>query len=412
MKKFLSICLVICVLEALTGCSTIQATDLMIDIQKNEIISPVILEEQNVGVTDFAVRLFQHSMKTEENTLISPLSVLVALSMTANGADGETLSQMEAVLGMPTEELNAYMYAYMESLPEKEKSKLSLANSIWFTDDEKFSVNEEFLQLNADYYGAGIYETPFNDATCKDINLWVEENTDGMVKDILDEIPEDAVMYLVNAIAFDAEWLKVYEESQVREGVFTTESGKEEKTELMYSSENRYLKDENAKGFMKFYADNQYAFVALLPDEGISVGAYVDSLTGEKVRALFSNAEITSVDAAIPKFETEYEVEMSDILKGMGMPLAFDPDFADFTRLGTHGDGNIYINRVLHKTFLSVAEKGIKAGAATAVEMVTESAMEMKEEPKEVILDRPFVYMLVDFNQQIPFFIGTVMRVE
>ena len=136
------------------------------------------------------------------------------------------------------------------------------------------------------------------------------------------------------------------------------------------------------------------------------------SLTGEKIRALLENAESTSVDTAIPKFETEYEVEMSDILKGMGMPLAFDPDFADFTRLGTHGDGNIYINRVLHKTFLSVAEKGTKAGAATAVEMVTESAMEMKEEPKEVILDQPFVYMLIDCKQQIPFFIGTMMNME
>ena len=412
MKKFLSICLVICVLEALTGCSTIQATDLMIDIQKNEIISPVILEEQNVAVTDFAVRLFQQSMKAGENTLISPLSILAALSMTANGADGETLSQMESVLGMPAEELNAYMYAYMQGLPKANAGKLALANSIWFTDDEKFTVNRGFLQTNADYYGAGIYETPFNNTTRKDINLWVKENTDGMVKDLLDEIPEEAIMYLVNSLAFEAEWQKVYEEVQVREAIFTKDNGDKQKTELMYASENVYLKDEHAKGFMKYYEGNQYAFVALLPEEGISVDAYVHSLTGEKIRALLENAESTSVDTAIPKFETEYEVEMSDILKGMGMPLAFDPDFADFTRLGTHGDGNIYINRVLHKTFLSVAEKGTKAGAATAVEMVTESAMEMKEEPKEVILDRPFVYMLVDFDQQIPFFIGTVMRVE
>ena len=365
-----------------------------------------------MAVTDFAVCLFQQSMKAGENTLISPLSRLAALSMTANGADGETLSQMESVFGMPTEELNAYMYAYMQGLPKEDAGKLALANSIWLTDDEEFTVNREFLQTNADYYGAGIYETPFNDTTRKDINLWVKENTDGMVKDLLDEIPEEAIMYLVNALAFEAEWQKVYEEVQVREAIFTKDNGDKQKTELMYASENVYLKDEHAKGFMKYYEGNQYAFVALLPEEGISVDAYVHSLTGEKIRALLENAESTSVDTAIPKFETEYEVEMSDILKGMGMPLAFDPDFADFTRLGTHGDGNIYINCVLHKTFLSVAEKGTKAGAATAVEMVTESAMEMKEEPKEVILDQPFVYMLIDCKQQIPFFIGTMMNME
>ena len=97
MKKMIAICIVIPMLAALTGCFTIQSTDLMIDIQKNEIISPVILEEQNVAVTDFAVCLFQQSMKAGENTLISPLSILAALSMTANGADGETLSQMASM---------------------------------------------------------------------------------------------------------------------------------------------------------------------------------------------------------------------------------------------------------------------------------------------------------------------------
>ena len=233
-----------------------------------------------------------------------------------------------------------------------------------------------------------------------------------MIKDILDKIPDEAVMYLVNALAFEAEWPKAYEKSDVREGIFTTEDGVEQAVELMHSSEYQYLEDENAKGFIKYYLDNNYAFAALLPDENVSVEEYVNSLTGERLHAMLSEPVNISVTAALPKFETEYDVEMSDVLKEMGMSLAFEPDLAEFSKLGTHVDGNIYINRVLHKTFISVAEKGTKAGAATVVEMVTECAMEEMVEPKKVILDRPFIYMLIDCEHQIPFFIGTMMNVE
>lgn len=412
MKKLMAITLLISMLVSLAGCGMIQSTDLMEDIKGIEVAYEEIVEDENAAVTDFAVRLLQNSMEEGENTLISPLSVLVALAMTVNGAEGETRTQMEEVLGMSAEDLNTYVHAYMESLPEEEGYKLSLANSIWFTDDEKFTVNEDFLQLNADYYGAGIYETPFDDSTRKDINLWVEENTDGMIKDILDKIPDEAVMYLVNALAFEAEWPKAYEKSDVREGIFTTEDGVEQAVELMHSSEYQYLEDENAKGFIKYYLDNNYAFAALLPDENVSVEEYVNSLTGERLHAMLSEPVNISVTAALPKFETEYDVEMSDVLKEMGMSLAFEPDLAEFSKLGTHVDGNIYINRVLHKTFISVAEKGTKAGAATVVEMVTECAMEEMVEPKKVILDRPFIYMLIDCEHQIPFFIGTMMNVE
>lgn len=412
MKKLMAITLLISMLVSLAGCGTIQSTDLMEDIKGIEVAYEEIVEDENAAVTDFAVRLLQNSMEEGENTLISPLSVLVALAMTVNGAEGETRTQMEEVLGMSAEDLNTYVHAYMESLPEEEGYKLSLANSIWFTDDEKFTVNEDFLQLNADYYGAGIYETPFDDSTRKDINLWVEENTDGMIKDILDKIPDEAVMYLVNALAFEAEWPKAYEKSDVREGIFTTEDGVEQVVELMHSSEYQYLEDENAKGFIKYYLDNKYAFAALLPDENVSVEEYVNSLTGERLHAMLSAPADISVTAAIPKFETEYDVEMSDVLKEMGMSLAFEPVLADFSNLGTDMVGNIFISRVLHKTFISVAEKGTKAGAATVVEMTDECAMVETVEPKEVILDRPFVYMLIDCEHQIPFFIGTMMNVE
>ena len=394
----------------LTGCSTkVQAKDLMEGITPNEVTPLEDLTSQSATVTDFAIRLFQASEEIGENTLISPLSVLCALSMTANGAENKTLQQMETVLGMTTGELNLYLYSYMQSLPQGEKYKLSLANSIWFTEDESFTVNQDFLQINADYYGASIYKTPFNDQTCKDINNWVKQNTDEMIPKILDRISEDAVMYLVNALAFEAEWMEVYEKNQVKDGEFTKEDGTKQNVEFMHGSESTYLKDENATGFMKMYKGGKYAFVAMLPNEGVSVSDYVASLDGAALNTMLSNPQYTEVKTAIPKFEADYSIEMSDILKTMGMEDAFDPTKAAFEGIGTSTNGSICISRILHKTFISVSEKGTKAAAATVVEM---PECGIPEVPKMIYLDRPFVYMLIDCENNIPFFIGTMMDVE
>ena len=408
----ISLLLVCAMAVNLTGCTMeVQAKDLMKGITPNQVKALDDLGAQNTDVTDFAIRLFKASEESGKNTLISPLSVLCALAMTANGAEKETLAQMEEVLGMTTKELNRYLYSYMQNLPQGEKYKLSLANSIWFTEDERFTVNQNFLQTNADYYGADIYKAPFNDQTCKDINNWVKQNTDEMIPEILDEIPADAIMYLVNALAFEAEWSEIYEKQQVRDGKFTKEDGTKQDVELMYGVEGTYLEDENAIGFKKYYKGGKYAFVAMLPNEGVSVSDYVASLDGESLNTLLNNTQHTTVHTAIPKFETEYNVEMSAILKDMGMTEAFDMYNADFEGLGTSTAGNIFINRVLHKTFISVGEKGTKAGAATVVEMADGAAAE-PQEPKKVYLDRPFVYMLIDCENNIPFFIGTMMDAD
>ena len=408
----ISLLLVCAMAVNLTGCTMkVQAKDLMEGITPNNVDALDDLSSQNADVTDFAIRLFKASNEKGKNTLISPLSVLCALAMTANGAEEETLAQMEEVLGMTTEELNLYLYSYMKNLPQGDKYKLSLANSIWFTEDERFTVNQDFLQTNADYYGADIYKAPFDKQTLKDINNWVKQNTDGMIPEILDQIPPEAIMYLVNALAFEAEWSEIYEKHQVKDGEFTKEDGTKQDVKFMYCSEGTYFEDEKATGFMKRYVGGKYAFVALLPDEGVTVSEYIASLDGESLNALLANPQYATVHTSIPKFETEYKVEMSEILKSMGMTEAFDMYNADFEGFGTSTDGNIYISRVLHKTFISVGEKGTKAGAATIVEMKDGAAAEPTE-PKEVYLDRPFVYMLVDCENNIPFFIGTMMDVN
>ncbi len=414
--KFVAAAAVLCIVVVAIGNRpvTVEAVDLMKGVHPQRVEEVEDLGENSAEVTDFGVRLFQATQKSGENTLLSPLSVISALAMTANGAEGETRTQMEAVLGLSTEELNGYMYTYMSQLPESAICQLQLANSIWFTDAETFRVEKDFLQTNANYYGADIYQRKFDRQAVDEINLWVSQKTEEMIPEILDKIPDEAVMYLVNALAFEAEWSSTYKEHQVRDRIFTMEDGTQRDVELMYSDEYTYLEDELATGFLKHYKGGKYAFVALLPKEGISVADYVASMSGEGLQSLFAKASEERVYTAIPKFEMEYNVELSQVLADMGMINAFDVDMADFSKLGqdTRPGWNIYISRVLHKTYIQVGEQGTKAGAATVVEMAAGGSSGPVEEPKEVILDRPFVYMLIDTENKLPFFIGTLMDVE
>ena len=400
MKRIIAL---VVLLALLTGCAG-TTEDLTAGYIPQAVSDKVLMPDTHPA--NFAVSLFQSSVEAGENTLVSPLSVLAALAMTANGAEGETLAQMEQVLGATPAQLNSWLHSYLSQ--RKEDDALRLANAIWFNTHERFTPNQDFLQTNADYFGAGIHAARFDDAARRDINDWVADHTGGMIRDILDQIPDDAVMYLVNALAFEAKWAAVYTEDQVREGTFTTEDGREQNAQLMYDTLYSYLETENATGFIRHYQGG-YAFAALLPNEGTTVSELVAGLDGDSLTELLSEPRSIAVDTAIPKFKAESTLEMSTILQNMGMTDAFDPMLADLTGLGTSSAGNIFISRVLHKTFISVGEQGTRAGAATIVE-ANDRAMAVTEDDRQVILDRPFVYMLIDTENDLPIFMGTCME--
>lgn len=367
---------------------------------------------EQLAITDFSVRLFQNCVTDTENTLISPISLLYALAMTANGAANETLLQMEQVFRIPMDTLNPYLSDYLKTLPCTDEYKFHIANSIWLNEDKRFTVKDTFLETNKNFYDATIQKEAFNAGTAKKINGWVKKHTDGMIPNIINEIPSDAVMYLINALAFDAKWQEIYLTHQVRTGNFTAYDGAVKETEFMYSQEQIYLEDENSVGFMKYYKDGKYAFVAILPPENTTISTYITSLNSEKLQEMLQNAKDIKVNAAIPKFETEYSLEMSKALYNLGITDAFDENLADFSGIGTSENGNLFINSVLQKTFISVNETGTKAGAATLIAICDSAAFIEPEEIKTVYLDRPFVYMLIDCEKKIPLFMGTVIDIN
>ena len=399
--------LIMAVALMLNSAGKIKALDLMQDIEPQNLGRKQPVSEADAAkVTDFAVRLFKQSAQSKDNALISPLSLLCALAMTANGAEGETLEQTEQTLGMSKDELNTFFRSYLDSLKNNENCKFELANSVWFKDG--FTVDRGFLQCNADHYGASAYQTPFDKSALHDINNWANNKTDGMIREILDKIPEDAVMYLVNALCFDAEWENKFKFTDIHNAEFTKETGEKCKVKMMSSEETVYLDDGKATGFLKYYKGRRYAFAAMLPNEGVTLDEYIASLDGQAVYGMLSDKTYISVGIQMPKFKYEYGAEMSDTLKSMGMSKAFDGGAAEFNGIGKSDRGNIFINSVIHKTYISVDEAGTKAGAITVIEMG-----ERAGGPSVfVTLDRPFVYMLVDTETNIPFFIGTVTDIS
>lgn len=365
-------------------------------------------------ITQFGVPMFQNALKEAkdgENVLVSPMSAWTVLCMVEAGANGETKQQMQEVLAITEGDYLTYAKKFTFLLPNKDNYKVHMANGIWYKNVPSFHVNDYFLQYNKTFFDAAAYKAPFDASTLENINNWVSENTDGMIPSILEEIKPEDVIYLVNALSFDARWGRIYSETDIWDDIFTTEAGEEKLVSMMHSSENMYLEDENTTGFVKYYDDKEYAFVALLPEEGLTIAEYVESLTAEKLRALFNGKKQTEVKTTMPKFSTEYSFELNDVLKQMGMEVAFDQDKADFSKMAISDVGNIYISKVLQKTFIAVDENGTKAGAATAVAMANKMAL-VEKQPKVVNLNRPFVYLIVECDHFEPMFMGTVMNLE
>ncbi len=366
---------------------------------------------------DFAANLFKQTAQNEENTLISPLSVSIALSMTANGADEQTRSEMENVLGCSVEDINEYMAHYLTNIDYQTDTRVNIANSIWFRDNSGLTVEEDFLNANSRYYGAEVYASPFDAGTVGDINSWVEGETDGMIPKLVEELSPADMMVLINAIAFDAKWVDQYEDYQIEDGIFTAADGTKQDAEMMHGGGDDYYEFDNAVGFSKAYEGYDYRFVAILPDEDMTVSEWIAQMDSEAVLTELSEPERDYiVITQTPKFKYETDLKLKDMLTDMGMPSAFSVADADFSKIGKYTENGLdyplYIGNVIHKTFIDLNETGTRAAAATAV-MLPAGAPPGEEEPviKYITLDRPFVYMIVDSNN-IPLFMGTVQSVE
>lgn len=347
----------------------------------------------------FALELLKKS-PDQKGKLLSPMSVLTALQMAANGAQGKTLGEMQAVLcGMETEALNAELFNYYEGLVNTEAAKMNSANSVWITVRDDVHISEGFIHrienaFDADVFAANLASQETADA----INGWGGRKTDGMIPELLEgPLDDNTVMVLLNAISFDAKW-----ESKFSTGTgllpFNGASGTKDVPYLFGLGQT--LIRGYGEGFYKRYEGGNYAFAAILPPAGTSLETYLDNLTGEQFLSLLG-ADSGEVNVKLPKISFEWNAEMKDILSGLGMPSAFRED-ADFGNMAWSENGGIFIGSVQHKAVIEVGEEGTKAAAVTAVIEVDTG------EPYFIDFDRPFVYAIVDTATNLPVFIGTM----
>lgn len=402
-KRILSLLTAALTLAACTSCSaSFRSAKQLTTTQKAPAVSASDSQKQQAArdYLNFTTSLLQQTF-TGSNILLSPLSVADALCLTMEGAAGETLAEMETVLGE-----KETMRSYFSTIRRESGEQLTMADSVWLRDDPALKVKDTFLAIAAEDYQAEIFSAPFDENTRKDINTWVEDKTDGEIQNFIDKIYDDDIMYLINTTLFDAKWQKKYENDDIRDCDFTALSGETTQVEMMYSDEHTYLENNFCTGLIKYYTEEKYAFAALLPNEDITIYQLVDRLDSNTLHELINGRISAEVEAGILAFTGETKLELTDILPEMGMPLAFSQG-ADFSDMATYDGGNLYIGRVLHQTRIEVNAQGTKAAAATAVVMES-GAAETSSNSYTVILNRPFVYMLIDMQQEIPVFIGVM----
>ncbi|MDR0232375.1 MAG: serpin family protein [Dysgonamonadaceae bacterium] len=358
----------------------------------------------------FAFDLFKQVYQTEKtsNVFISPLSVSMALSMTLNGAKEQTFEEMKNALrisGFSMDEINEYCQTLKNALLKVDTStEFSIANSIWYK--QGFSVENNFLNVNKKYFGAEVTEADFsNPATLKRINQWCSDNTKGKIPTILDEIPADALMYLINAIYFKGIWKYQFDKKQTFDGTFYNESGVKHLIKMMNQIGNfEYFTDENARYLTLPYGNGAFSMRLLLPNENKTVEDVINHINPQSWQNISDYSAVIKVRLQLPRFKAECKYLLNEeALPKMGMVIPFS-DNADFT--GISKEGGIKISRVIHKTYVSVDEEGTEAAAVTAVEIV-----EMAMPPQTTInyiVDKPFVFVIQENSTGIILFAGVI----
>ncbi|MHB0924182.1 MAG: serpin family protein [Bellilinea sp.] len=366
--------------------------------------------------TAFALDLYQQLRSQDGNLFYSPFSISLALAMTYAGAQGDTESQMASAMhfDLPQEDLHPAFNALNTTLNGRVGEegqpgfKLNIANALW--GQQGFAFSPEFLDLLAVNYGAGMQAVDYaqSEAARKTINDWVEDQTEGKIKDL---IPANALnaltrLVLTNAIYFNAAWLNPFDEKATTEESFDLLDGSEVKVPMMRQTESfGYIKAEDYQAVELFYEGRQLSMVILLPDEE-QFADFEQSLDAAQLQSTLDQLAVQRLDLSMPKFKIESSFGLAATLAAMGMPDAFDVNKADFT--GMTGKPDLHITDVVHKAFVNVDEEGTEAAAATGVIMGLKSMP--TGEPIRVEVDHPFLFLIRDAETGAVLFMGRVVQ--
>ena len=352
--------------------------------------------------TRFGFKLLQDLREREPgaNIFISPLSISIALTMTYNGAVGETERAMVKVLeigGLDRDTVNHSNAALRNSLEDPDpKVEISIANSIWSRQGVEF--NADFLERNRVFFGAEVASLDFSAPQATEtINEWVNTNTNGKIEKIVDRISPQTLLFLINAIYFKGNWQDEFDKSQTRPGIFHLSDGNEKRVQMMRrEGEYPYFRGENFEATSLPYGDGRLGMYIFLPNRDSNLNKFLGNLNAGNWGDWISQFQDRRHDMILPRFKLEYEVSLNDTLEALGMGIAFGSG-ADFSGMGP----SLFISEVKHKTFVEINEEGTEAAAVTAV-------VGVKSIPSVFRVDRPFFFAIYDAETETILFMGTV----
>jgi serpin B len=361
--------------------------------------------------TRFGLKLFSEIERQagESNRMISPASVAIALSMTYNGAQGETQRSMAQALELQGLDLNTINQAnatLKQSLEQADPAvTVAIANSLWGRLGIPFK--DEFLQRNREFYQAEVSTLDFASADAADtINCWVSRNTRGKIPQIVSEINPDDVLFLINAVYFKGNWTTAFKPEATVERPFHRADGTSNPHPLMTQhNKYRYLETSYFQAISLPYGNERLSMYVFLPQQNSNLNRFLQTLTPQNWNTWISQFRQRDGVIQLPKFKLDYELGLNTVLKTIGMASAFDTTKADFSGISTQPT---HINQVQHKTFIEVNEEGTEAAATTSVRITVTSAMPAAA-PFQMIVDRPFFFAIRDNQTGIILFMGTVL---
>lgn len=377
----------------------VKPTPIELDLKSQQLV-----EADNA----FGLDIFQRLNASEDgNFMVSPLSVSQALAMTYNGAEGETKTAMEDALkvaGLTSDEINQSYQTLVDALLKADnRVTLDIAQSIWYR--QGFYVEPGFITTNQNYYDAEISELDFGRSDALDIiNGWIENETHGKIKDMIERIDPNHVMFLINAIYFKGSWQSKFDAENTTQKPFYVDADKTVNVDMMQKSDSvMYQQNDLFAAIEMPYGRGNFNMVVLLPNSDKNIDDVAVELTAENWDAWMNSFHaVNDLNVQLPKFKAEYEVKLNDVLSAMGMEIAFTPG-ADFS--GIDGNGNIWIDYVQHNTFVEVNEEGTEAAAATVVAMIYNAAM-----PASFNANRPFIYAIAEKETGAILFIGKIVQ--
>jgi len=400
------------VAAVLSGCGGDASTK-----PPKETTQPVLItDEIRAANTQFALTMLQQldDASAGENLCFSPLSLALALSMTLNGAEGETYDAIAKTLGYTEQKLdavNAQARALSRLLkPADESITTHMANGLWV--QQGFPLKPDFLRALLSYYETRTETVDFlkPEAAANAINAWVKEQTQGLIEKLFQAGDFDAQtrLALVNTLYFEGAWQYPFPKDATSDAPFYLENGKTKQVAMMRLSERLpYLRGEGFEAVALPYGEGDYRFYLFLPDKGRTVADLRQQLTPENWAKWLGAFRTVQGSLQMPRFKIEAKYDLKPPLSALGMGVAFDPDRADFSRIADVSSERLFIQKAIQKAVVEVDEEGTKAAAATGI---TVGVTSVPVDQFSLVVDRPFLFAIVHQPTGVVLFVGVVRQ--